>query len=149
MQEYEDVLASISSFDKKEGYLLQLAANSLANGRALIKNNMLRQILELIKYPIDDKEMEIILLYADENNTGEILIQDLVQQILNAEKITPLFSITKWITASEYELQGRSNLLEQVSEKMEEINIIIEDDYSSAEEGGNPSKIINGFSNLG
>ena len=64
----------ISKFDKDEGYVLQMTANNLSAGKQLVKPDILRKTFELIGCMVSEEQFDIIMLYADENNSGEILI---------------------------------------------------------------------------
>ena len=71
-----------------------------AKKNGFIRYKDFRSILKLIDFNITEADFNLIITFADENKTETLFVHDLVQQIIHAEVIAPIFSISKWIIAS-------------------------------------------------
>ena len=130
LMDYEEVLSSISVHVRDLGLDLEHIFGIFTKQGGFIEYFHIRKIFELIDFPITDKEFDIITLYADETGVGTILAYDLMQQIINAERVAPQFEIYKWIIASR-ELGGRVHLLETVLDRIEHLNEAIDMRYGA------------------
>ena len=130
LMDYEEILARISSTVNELNLDLDHIFGIFTKQGGFIEYHHLRKIFELIGFEFSDKDFEIITLYADETGVGTILAYDLMQQIVNAEKVAPQFEMHKWIIASR-ELDNRVNLLETVMEHLDHIIDDIDLTYST------------------
>ena len=128
--DYEEILARISATVNELNLDLDHIFGIFTKQGGFIEYHHLRKIFELIGFEFSDKDFEIITLYADETGVGTILAYDLMQQIVNAEKVAPQFEMHKWIIASR-ELDNRVNLLETVMDHLEHIIDDIDHTYST------------------
>lgn len=111
LNEYEDLLGKINKHVRGENIDLMRIFEIFCKDSGFISYEDLRKIVDLVDYPITDKQFDLLTMYADESGQENIHAYDLAQQIENAEFVAPQFDLQKWIIAAR-ELQGRHNLLE-------------------------------------
>lgn len=100
----------------------------------------LRKIIELIGFPITEKQFENLCMYADESGQQNVHAYDLCQQIEYAELVAPQFDIKNWIIASR-ELQGRHNLLALIYDVFSSIKDTINTEFG---DGKNDCQVLTG-----
>lgn len=77
LQDYEDLLSRISAHVKKDDLPIDnVFAIYWKNG--FITYDQLRQIFQILDFPLTEKEFDILILYADENNQQSIHAHELL-----------------------------------------------------------------------
>ena len=93
-----------------------------------------------VDYPLTEKDLDMILQFADEEGTGKLQAFEFANEIMFSKELAPAFDISRWITASK-ELMSRAYILERVFEHLDLIKDFMQQDKGTNEK---QSSILSG-----
>jgi len=91
-----------------------------------------KEVMGFVDYPLTEKDLDMILQFADEEGTGKLQAFEFANEIMFSKELAPAFDISRWITASK-ELMSRAYILERVFEHLDLIKDFMQQDKGTNE----------------